>query len=128
MALSAVKTPIIPEEDLRRSYLEALSRILARKAACLAACREKLAGLEDLSALWEKRRKAEESLEKWLKELQALVLENARRSQDQQQYRAQYEKLAGAAEAAEKTGLPSSGRMSWARLRRERSCAGLYGR
>ena len=96
------KTPIIPEEDLRRSYLEALSRILARKAACLAACREKLAELEDLSALREKRRKAEESLEKRLRELQTLVQENARRSQDQQQYRAQYKKLAGAAETQKK--------------------------
>ena len=96
------KTPIIPEEDLRRSYLEALSRILARKAACLAACREKLADLEDLSALREKRRKAEECLEKRLRELQALVQENARRSQDQQQYRSQYEKLAGAAETQKK--------------------------
>ena len=83
------RTPIIQEEDLRRSYLAALSGTLARKAAYLATCREKLAGLENLSALREKRRKAEESLEKRLRELQALVQENARRSQDQQQYRAQ---------------------------------------
>ena len=47
------KTPIIPEEDLRRSYLAALSGTLARKAAYLATCREKLAGLENLSALRE---------------------------------------------------------------------------
>lgn len=96
------RTPIIPEEDLRRSYLEALRQILARKTACLAACREKLAGLEDLSALREKRRKAEERLAARIGEIQTMVQENARRSHDQQQYRMRYEKLASAVEAQKK--------------------------
>lgn len=96
------KTPIIPEADLQRSYLEALREILARKAACLAACREKLANLEDLSPLEEKRRRAEEKLGRQLDDLRAMVQENARRAQDQQEYRARYEKLASAAEAQKK--------------------------
>ena len=90
------ETPIIPEADLKSAYLSALGQILARKADCLAACRAQLAELDNLAELKERRHEAEETLQKQLVEIQDFVHENARKSQDQNKYRAKYNKLASA--------------------------------
>lgn len=92
------ETPIIPETELKNAYLSALSQMLARKADCLAACRAKLAELDNLAALKETRHSAEETLQSQLTEIQDFVHENARKSQDQNKYRAKYDKLASAIE------------------------------
>ena len=92
------KTPIVKEMDIKNAYLSALGQILGRKAACLAACRAKLAELDNLSEIKENRHKAEETLQDQLSAIQDLVHENARKSQDQTKYRAKYNKLVEAIE------------------------------
>ena len=88
------KTPIIAEAELRQAYLSALGQILGQKAACLAACGAKLAGLDKQAGLKERRHKAEERLREQVKEIQALVHDNAKRAQNQEQYRMRYGELA----------------------------------
>ena len=80
------------------AYLSALGQILGQKAACLAACGAKLAGLDKQAGLKERRHKAEERLREQVKEIQALVHDNAKRAQNQEQYRMRYGELASAIE------------------------------
>lgn len=92
------KTPIIKEVDLKAAYEQVLARILDSKAQILATCGTRLGETDNLATLKESRQKAEERLQSQLAEIQALVHENTRKSQDQNEYRAKYNKLAEAIE------------------------------
>ena len=85
-------TPIIPEEDLIAAYLTALGQILARKEAILADCRTRMDNADKVSEIRKTRGNAEEVLQEQIRQIQELVHENARRTQDQEEYRVKYDK------------------------------------
>lgn len=92
------RTPIIPEEEIKKAFAQALAQILAHKGEILAACGANLSQADNLATQKESRRKAEETLQSQLADIQELVHENARKSQDQNKYREKYNKLAKAIE------------------------------
>lgn len=87
------KTPIIPEKDLINAYLSALGQILAQKEDILADCHARINNAERVTEKRKAREVAEEMLQKQISEIQDLVHENARKTQDQGKYYSKYSKL-----------------------------------
>ena len=73
--------------------MEALEKLLSDKDSYIAECQERLENEDVLAQLKETRLQAEISLENLMAEIQELVHENARKSQNQQKYRAKFNKL-----------------------------------
>lgn len=86
-------TPSISEPDIEKYYLIALKRLLSDKESHIADCNAKLNNESALAQLKEDRFQAEITLETLMTDIQALVQENARKSQDQQKYREKFNKL-----------------------------------
>lgn len=86
-------SPSISESDIKKYYLEALKKLLSNKDSYIAECQERLENEDILVQLKETRLQAEISLENLMVEIQELVHENARKSQDQQKYRAKFNQL-----------------------------------
>ena len=86
-------SPSISESDIKKYYLEALKKLLSNKDSYIAECQERLENEDILVQLKETRLQAEISLENLMVEIQELVHENARKSQDQQRYRAKFNKF-----------------------------------
>lgn len=86
-------TPSISEPDIEKYYLIALKRLLSDKESHIADCNTKLNNESALAQLKEDRFQAEITLETLMTDIQALVQENARKSQDQQKYREKFNKL-----------------------------------
>lgn len=86
-------TPSISEPDIEKYYLIALKRLLSDKESHIADCNTKLNNESALAQLKEERFQAEITLEALMTDIQALVQENARKSQDQQKYREKFNKL-----------------------------------
>lgn len=86
-------SPSISESDIKKYYLEALKKLLSNKDSYIAECQERLENEDILVQLKETRLQAEISLENLMVEIQELVHENARKSQDQQKYRAKFNKF-----------------------------------
>lgn len=86
-------SPSISESDIKKYYLEALEKLLSNKDSYIAECQERLENEDILVQLKETRLQAEISLENLMVEIQELVHENARKSQDQQRYRAKFNKF-----------------------------------
>ena len=86
-------TPILPENDLVKYYLQALSEVLANKDKYISACRSRMDEADALEKIRHKREKAEAALAKDMAKIQALVRENAYVSQDQQVYRQRFEEM-----------------------------------
>lgn len=85
--------PSISESDIKKYYLEALEKLLSNKDSYITECQERLENEDVLVQLKETRQQAEISLEDLMAEIQGLVHENARKSQDQQKYRAKFNKF-----------------------------------
>ena len=81
------------ESDIKKYYLEALEKLLSNKDSYITECQERLENEDVLVQLKETRQQAEISLEDLMAEIQGLVHENARKSQDQQKYRAKFNKF-----------------------------------
>lgn len=86
-------SPSISESDIKKYYLEALEKLLSNKDSYITECQERLENEDVLVQLKETRQQAEISLEDLMAEIQGLVHENARKSQDQQKYRAKFNKF-----------------------------------
>jgi len=86
-------TPSISEPDIEKYYLIALERLLSDKESDIADCTAKLNNESALVQLKEARFQAEITLETLMSNIQDLVHENARKSQDQQKYREKFNKL-----------------------------------
>lgn len=86
-------TPSISEPDIEKYYLIALKRLLSDKESHIADCKTKLNNESALAQLKEDRFQAEITLETLMTDIQALVQEHARKSQDQQKYREKFNKL-----------------------------------
>lgn len=87
------RTPIIHEEKLIALYLSALCRLLADKATHVAEAQAKIKDLEDISKIKVGQEKAQHALQELIDKIEALMQDNARHSQDQEIYRAKFEKL-----------------------------------
>ena len=74
------------------AYLTALGQILARKEAILADCRTRMDNADKVSEIRKTRGNAEEVLQEQIRQIHELVHENARRTQDQEEYRVKYDK------------------------------------
>ena len=70
-----------------------MKRLLSDKESHIADCNTKLNNESALAQLKEDRFRAEITLETLMTDIQALVQENARKSQDQQKYREKFNKL-----------------------------------
>ena len=86
-------TPAIAESIIQTRFEEALSKILVDKKKHIADCQAKLDDDETLAQIKTDRQRAELELEQLMAEIQGLVRENARKSQNQQKYREKFNAL-----------------------------------
>lgn len=73
--------------------MSALRRLLTDKAAHVAEAQAKIKDLEDISKIKIGQEKAQHALQELIDKIEALMQDNARHSQDQEIYRAKFEKL-----------------------------------
>ena len=93
MVTKNVHLPAFLNQIFKKYYLEALEKLLSNKDSYITECQERLENEDVLVQLKETRQQAEISLEDLMAEIQGLVQENARKSQDQQKYRAKFNKF-----------------------------------
>lgn len=93
MVTENVHLPAFLNQIFKKYYLEALEKLLSNKDSYITECQERLENEDVLVQLKETRQQAEISLEDLMAEIQGLVHENARKSQDQQKYRAKFNKF-----------------------------------